>query len=745
MKASPWLFISLGALALAAACSGGGSDPGPHPSSSQGSGSGAAVNQSVTFTVEVPKSTGSASHRRHTKSTVYISPNTQSVTIQIGAVNGLSLKQPPAPTVANVPPKCIGSATGCAVAIANVPAAVGTDTFVVSTFAGQNGTGALVSQGVVALTVSSSGGSGTIGGPTLSLGGFVSQISLTVTPDYFIRGTQSNAQVIVEAKDATGAIIVGNTKFATPIALGATPSPQLQVTGLPYQNGVPVLTGPQGTGIVALHYNGSLNVTVGQISAKSIAANGATISDAVTVTVATSPPPSPTPSGYTPPPGDVYVVNGEDNTVVDLGGATSPQPSATPVRLFGGYKIVGCKPALQGISSLSAAPLGVSGLAVDGSGNAYLGNGEACPKLDVFYEFAPSANGSATPSATYLTSAPVSGNFIALLRDATTGYIDVSDGSQTGYLGEYLPGPSGAQQIAVFGALGLTAQGTCILTPGVPSCTDPPTTNTFVTAPLGSDVFDQYARTFTLDGQGNYIYPAKDSTLYNLALVQIPITQVIPVNDPLANAPWIRGINTFVQSYQGIDADRISNYPSGLVVDGNIVFVLNAPFTGLAFGPGGKRLTNYYAPAANCNASPSATPSPVSLCSDATPHEYLTAYDLTQMTQKGPNDLEPILVAGGNSFPGGAAAGSVFGNRLGVSGGNLFIVDPAGLECNAACFSAIGSLGKTAVGQISVYPEALRGIHIGDGSSAPSVVFSGNALKFPTGVALGAPGSQKAR
>ena len=145
------------------------------------------------------------------------------------------------------------------------------------------------------------GGSGTIGGTTLSLGGFVQSIGLTVTPDFFIRGRQGNAQVVVEAKDATGAIIIGNTKFAVPIALGATPSPQLQVTGLPFQNGVPVLTGPQGTGIIALHYNGSANVTIGQVAAKSTSSNGATISASVTVSVLTSPPPptpTPAPSGY---------------------------------------------------------------------------------------------------------------------------------------------------------------------------------------------------------------------------------------------------------------------------------------------------------------------------------------------------------------------------------------------------------------------------------------------------------------
>ena len=219
---------------------------------------------------------------------------------------------------------------------------------------------------------------------------------------------------------------------------------------------------------------------------------------------------------------------------------------------------------LKGLSALNAAELGVSGLSFDGSGNALLGNGEACNKQDIFYQFAPNATGNATPSAIYPTEESVSGNFIGLYHDPSTGYLAVSDGSQSAYLSEYLPGPSGAQLIAQFGTLGLTAQGTCILTPGVAGCTNPPTTNTFVSAPLGQDLSDQFSRTFTIDGRGNYFYPAKDSTLYNMSVVEIPSNQVIPVQDPVASAPWLRGIDTFVQTYKGIDADRVSNYPSGL-------------------------------------------------------------------------------------------------------------------------------------------------------------------------------------
>ncbi len=747
MSRTPWLFISVGALALAAACSGGGSSVTPNAGPT-GGGSNVPLNKSVTFTVLIPKAadgTGTKGLRR-SKSTVYVSPNTQSISIQLGAVNGLSVAKPPAPTVGNVPASCVGSPSGCTVTIANVPAAAGSDTFVVTTFSGQNATGAVVSEGVVPVTVSSSGGTATVGGTTLSLGGFVSSLALSVHPSYFLRGHPSYASVVVVPKDATGAIIIGNTQFAEPILLEPSPTPQLVVGGLPFINGVATLSGPQSANqLIELQYNGSSGASVGQLIAKSVDATGLTISAAVTVDIdASTPPPtpSPTPSGYTPPPKDLYVLNGEDNSIVELPGGASPQPTATPVRTFGGYKVFGCKPALAGINSLNEPSLGASGLTADSSGNTYAGNGLTCSK-QAFYAFGPTASGTATPSATYLTGGNVEGNFIAFYADPSTGYIDESDGGQQAYLFEYLPSGSGATLIAAFGALGLSTSGTCILTPGIGACTDPPSANTFLSSPLGADLFDQDARPFALDGAGNYLYPAKDSTLFNMSLTSIPINQVIPVNDPVANAPWLRGINTFVQSYKGIDADRLSNYPAGMAVDGHMLYVLNAPFTGVAFSNSGK-LTDYWAPAATCNASQTATPSPASQCSDGTPHEYLTAYDLSKLTANGPNDLEPVLVVGGNSFPGGAAAGGIFGNRLVVSGGNIYIADPAGLSCNAACFSAIASLGKTPVGQISVYPESLTGVHIDDSASSPTAIITGPNIKFPTGIAAGLPGSQSA-
>lgn len=733
-----WLLALFATLAVSAACSGGGSDP--PKSDANGAGSAAQLTSSVTFTVNVPKAAPPSGRMRHRSSTVYISPNTQSVSVQLGAVDGISLQQPPAPAIADIPQSCVGSAHGCAVVVARVPAAVGNDAFVVTTFNQRGARGTVVSQGIVPVSVTSGGASGTIGGTTLSLGGFVEAIGLTLTPARFLRGVAQDATLIVVPKDAAGAVIIGNTQFAYPIAIAASPSPQLQVAGLPFSGGAAVLAQPENASSpVHIHYNGSPNVSVGQVAAKSVDSNGAKIEAAIPVAIGapTPPPPTPTPSGQTPPPQDLYVLNGEDNTVIDVPNVASPDPSATPRRVFGGIGIEGCKPQLRGLGSLNGAPLGSSGITLDGSGNTVIGNGAACNGSQTFYQFAPSATGHTKPSAVFVTNQSILGNYLGFVLDPARGFVDVADGSQSSYLLEWLPAGNAATLVAAFGALGLNSQGTCILTPSVPGCTSPPTTGTFVSAPLGADVFDQFSRVFALDASGNYYYPAKDSSLTTMALVQIPVNQAIPVNDPLASAGWIAGIDTFTQSYTGVDANRISNYPVGLAIDGHLLFVLNAPFTGLAFDPRGKRLTDYYAPAAACNANTNATPSPSSICKDGTPHEYLAAYDLSQLSASGPNALEPVLVVGGDSFPGGAAAGGYFANRLAVGGGRVFVVDPAGQSCDAQCFAAIGSLGKKPVGQIAVYPESLVGVHINDSASVPSILLSGTNLKFPTGAAVG--------
>ena len=716
-----------------AACSGGSSVT-PQPSNS-GQGGQPPLSQTVTFTVSVPKAPPGSSELRHTRgSTVYVSPKTGSIGIQLATVDGNALLVAPPASIGNVPTSCIASGSGCTVTIKGVAAAIGADAFAVTTYVGANGTGAVVSQGLVPVTVTAGENGAKVGGTNLSLGGFVASLGMTVTPSTLELGEPADATVIVVAQDATGAVIVGNTQFAVPITLTASPSPQFQAIGDGQQGASITLLGPESPKAPArLRYNGSLQVVGGSIAATSQNSSGATITARQNVVVEIKP--SPTPSGQV---SDLYVLNGEDNSLLEY--PANPNPTTTPRRSFGGGKTIGCKPQLAGAPSVGYAALGTSGLAFDGSGNALVGNGSACASLkakETFYALAPNAVGTATPSAIYVSGDGTVQTFVGMAYDANQQYLQASDASLNVYLYAYRLTGGSANQAAALGETG--GAPTCLELPAASGCgNDMILPNTFVTYSINTTTQD--GQTFALDAAGNAYYPAIESTLWQFVLLQLPLASEPASGPALANNVWIDGITPYSQNYGPADANRLSNYPLALAIDGNLLFVLNYP-TQQAIYVGSQRTPPFYPPAAICNANPNATPSPSedgSLCQDGTPHEFLTAYDLSKLTGSGPVPLQPVLIVGGDAFPGNQAAGAPFADRLAVGGGNIYIAEPAGTSCTASC---LGSLGKTPIGQIAIYPESLTGRHINDGSSKPATVIQGANIKFPTGVVLGPQGT----
>jgi hypothetical protein len=716
--------------ATAAACAGGGGSVTPQPPDA-GQGKQPRLNQAVTFTVEIPKAQPPSSKLRRTRDTVYVSPNTASIGIQIAMVDGQALLQAPPVSVGNVPRPCIGSTGGCTVTVGNVPAAVGADAFSVTTYAGAGATGAIVSQGLVPVQVGTGANSATVGGTTLSIGGFVAQLGLTITPSTFYLGAPLNASVLVVAKDASGAIIVGNTQFAVPITIAASPVPQFEVFRGNAEGASLVLNGPEAPGgLVHLRYNGSTQISSGSVSASSQDGNGNPI--VARENVAVLPSPNPTPSG----PIDVYVLNGADNSLAEFTGSGNAQR-----RAFGG-KQIGCTPRLKGAPSVNLVSLGSSGLAFDGTGNALVGTAVSCAHTgaqEKFFALAPDAVGTAIPSATYVTSDQNVNTLNALAFDETLQYLDASDGSLNVYAYEYRLSGNTANQAAAFGQT--NGAPTCFLLPSATSCGDGAIApNTFVTYAINGGSIYQFGQTFTLDGHGFGYYPAVDTSLFNFNILQLPLISEPPQGPAIANPGWIAGITPYSQAYGPADANRLSNYPLGLAVDGNLLFVLNYP-TRQALFIGSQRYLPYYPPAAICNSNPSATPSPVgsgSLCQDGTAHEFLTVFDLTQLKETGANNLQPVLVVGGDQFPGNGAAGAQFADRIGVGGGQIYIAEPAGTSCDATC---LANLGKKPIGRIAIYPETLRGSHINDGASAPSATIEGKSIKFPTAVTLGPQGT----
>jgi hypothetical protein len=193
---------SLAALAAVVACGGGGGG------GSQANLPGVTTQGHATFTVTIPSATGtSATHR----APAFVSPNTQSLTV---AVNGDVTTANLTASSPNCTPASGTLPLTCTVAL-SPPA--GNDTFIVTLFQGLNGTGNVLSTATISATVNATGSTVI----PVSLGGVVASIDVTVQNGNRVvpGGFPSAVPVIVAARDASGATIVGPGNYTTPITL----------------------------------------------------------------------------------------------------------------------------------------------------------------------------------------------------------------------------------------------------------------------------------------------------------------------------------------------------------------------------------------------------------------------------------------------------------------------------------------------------------------------------------------------
>ncbi len=225
-----------------AACGGGGGGGGrtqlpavtvtTAPTASAGDGS-------VSFTVAIPaKSTAS-----NARTPRFVSPSTASLTVTLQGASS------PVATVNVTPgsPGCtvVANVTQCTVT-ANVPA--GTDTLVVATYDGANGTGHELSATTIVATVTLNA-TNTV---ALALNGIVANATVILGTTSVLAGSAATVAVTVVGVDAAGNIIVGPGNYSSPVTL--TNSDASGVTSL----STPSVAAP-GTN-VTLTYNGnSLN------------------------------------------------------------------------------------------------------------------------------------------------------------------------------------------------------------------------------------------------------------------------------------------------------------------------------------------------------------------------------------------------------------------------------------------------------------------------------------------------------
>jgi hypothetical protein len=179
----------------------------------------------------------------------YISAATQSMTV--GLVSGTTTTNLATANLTTGSSNCSTPTGGGLQCTVTVQAPFGTDTFAVSTYSGLNGSGSLLSSGQVQVNIVR--GANTPPTVQLDLDGVPASVALALGTATLPVGYAGSTAVIVQAKDASGNLIIGPGVFSTPISLA--------ISGDTYNTLSLSTTSITSPGQVAtLNYNGGTNV-----------------------------------------------------------------------------------------------------------------------------------------------------------------------------------------------------------------------------------------------------------------------------------------------------------------------------------------------------------------------------------------------------------------------------------------------------------------------------------------------------
>jgi hypothetical protein len=367
----------------------------------------------------------------------YVSPNTESLVIQLASVNGQGVSGVNATTIETfagaqnctaqgASRTCTGATSGSA----------GDDVFSVTTYDGKNATGAVLSVGSVQAHIAGGGSGITITNRlSLSLGGVIAALQLTLSPNSGKRGKPARSAVDLLAFDASGAQIVGPSNFAAPVVLTIQGDYQgafrLHSGG---NSGSSLVIVKPTTGI-ALSYNG--NPRASTISVQATVNGPSSIGASARFT----------PHGKQPPPpvGTIYALNLGSNdglgaTVTEYDG--KEKGNAAPKRTL----------------NLSSK-LYARSIAVDSNNNLYVGlfdnqlgfsPSSGLPDAgNVVDIYAPGASGNAKPTAVLTANPKTSTTIFSLFMtfdpsgDLVTYGATGVDGNTGDAVLTYAPGSSG--------------------------------------------------------------------------------------------------------------------------------------------------------------------------------------------------------------------------------------------------------------------------------------------------------------
>ncbi|MBV8489531.1 MAG: hypothetical protein JO199_03300 [Candidatus Eremiobacteraeota bacterium] len=367
-------------LAAFAACSGTPNNPYGSVVNTGGNGNPPTTSLvNATVAISVPSAARTHGVRNH-----FLSTKMQSLVISLASVNGAAVSGVSASVVNTYAGAKNCTKAGALVCKGALSAAVGTDVFNVTTYSAPNATGSVLSVGSIGAHVSGAGATIGIDEATAAgISAIVASLKMSVTPNSVPRGKVSKSAVSLQAYDAAGGLVTGNSDYAVPIALSiqGDSSNAFLIEGAGTPSHSVTLAKPSNG--LAIAYDG--NAQASSITLQANVPGTANVSAKADITLQGTPPP--------PPVGSIYVLNAGQNqgtgaTVTEYGGTANG--NVAPVH------------TLQLSSTLYARSI-----AVDASGNLYVGYfdtpiGAANGIPDSGNEiavYAPGASGSAQPKA----------------------------------------------------------------------------------------------------------------------------------------------------------------------------------------------------------------------------------------------------------------------------------------------------------------------------------------------------------
>jgi hypothetical protein len=368
----------------------------------------------------------------------YLSPKTHSLEVELVSVDDKAVTGVNPTTLNTVAKgrgcKSQGRELVCSTTISGSP---GRDVFAVSTYAGLDATGDVLSVGTVKATVGSGGGGfGISNRLSLALDGVIASLKVTIDPDKGKRGQRMTSHLSLAAYDGAGAEIVGPSDYLEPVTLAVQGDGNHAFRVSDGKRSGDSLSIVKPTTGIALEYDG--NKQASPVAVQATIAGPSGISASADFKLSGKPPP--------PPVGTIYALNlgsndGLSATVTEYDGKATG--NAAPARTL----------------SLSSK-LYARSIAVDSSGDLYVGYfdneygfsaGTGLPDShNEIAIYAPGASGNAQPIAaldadpkTKTTLFPLFVDFDSTGRLVTYGATEVDKNTGAAVL-TYAAGSKGA-------------------------------------------------------------------------------------------------------------------------------------------------------------------------------------------------------------------------------------------------------------------------------------------------------------